>query len=190
MRIFIKMDTQHCLLIAAAMCLLSLIQFSSCQQIPTFTVGTFFPTRPSLSAFQTEEAVCRVITDQIRRNSARFNSELVTNNNGGINFAIEDARIMSSRMQSRLDNLANRYFSATNRRMTIQKAWTPFPDPQLNGVPGSLHYEGNKTSEFVIADVTCYKMRNAITITLYKSTCGKIYLESYYASSLLHIHFL
>ena len=150
MRIFIKMDTQHCRLIAAAMCLLSLIQLFSCRRIPTFRVGTFFPPRQSMSAFQTEEAQCRVITDHITRNSTRFNSELITNNNSGINFATADARIMSSRMQSRLDNLSSRYFSSTNRRMTIQKAWTPFPDPQLNGVPGSLHYEGNKTCEFLL----------------------------------------
>ena len=137
------MGIQLYFLIAAVVCLLPLIQFSSCQENFTFTVGTFFPSQPSLSALQAEVAVCRVIIDHIRRNSVRFNSDLVTNNNGRINFTI-DAHIMSARMQSRLDALANSYFNSTGMEMTILKAWTPYPDPELIEVPGSLHYEGNQ----------------------------------------------
>ena len=138
------MGIRHWLLIAAAVCLLALIQFSSCQQIPTFTEGIFFPTRGLLSAIETEQAVCRIITDQIKRNSVRFNSELVTNNNPRIVFATADSHIMSSRMQSHLNSLADSYFTTTGKKINILKAWTPFPDIGLNGVQSltSLHFEG------------------------------------------------
>ena len=110
-------------------------------QVPNFNVGVFYPgqsNNPVVAEMQT----CRAITDRIERNSARFNSELVTNTNNGINFANSDSRIMSSRMQSRLDTLASAYFAQRGRRMTILKAWTPFPDADLASEPQSLHYEG------------------------------------------------
>ncbi len=31
-----------------------------------------------------------------------------------------------------------------NRRLTILKAWSQFPDPQLSGDDTSLHYEGER----------------------------------------------
>ena len=113
-------------------------QFTQGQIPSTFTVGTYFPTRSGLNALQTEEAICRPIVDHIDRNSARFRTELVTNTNSKISFATADSRIMSSRMQSRLDRLADLY---TSGRMTIRKAWSQYPDPQLAGV-NSLHFEG------------------------------------------------
>ena len=84
--------------------------------------------------------MCRPIVDHIDRNSARFRAELVTNTNSKISFATADSNIMSSRMQSRLDRLADLY---TSGRMTIRKAWSQYPDSQLAGV-NSLHFEGKK----------------------------------------------
>ena len=130
-----------------AVCSMTVLQLSSCQQftqrrIPsTFRVGTYFPTRSGLNALQTEEAVCRPIVDQIDRNSARFRTELVTNTNRKISFATADSRIMSSRMQSRLDRLADLY---TSGRMTIRKAWSQYPDSELRGIHTSLHFEGKE----------------------------------------------
>ena len=129
--------------------LLAILHVLKCQQdftqaqIPTFSVGIFFPTR-SLNAEQTEQAVCRAIVDHIDRDTPRFRSELVSNTNSRITFQTADSRLMSSRMQSRLDMLEGLFRSATknSRRMTIQKAWTPFPDSQLTS-DTSLHYEGN-----------------------------------------------
>ena len=127
--------------------LLAILHVLKCQQdfsqaqIPTFRVGTFFPTRSSLNAEQTEQAVCRAIVDHIDRDSARFRSELVSNTNRRINFQTADSRLMSSRMQSRLDTLQGSYRSATRNRMTILKAWSPFPDSELTS-DTSLHYEG------------------------------------------------
>jgi len=110
-------------------------------QVPDFDVGVFYPGRSS-SAREAEVETCRAITDRIKRNSARFNNELVTNFNSEITFNTDDSRVMTSRMQSRLDALASAYFAETGRRMTILKAWTPFPDLDLSMNNESLHYEG------------------------------------------------
>lgn len=115
-------------------------------QVPVFGVGVFYPGRSS-NALQAEVETCRAITDRISRNSARFNTELVTNTNNGINFATADSRLMSSRMQSRLDDLARVYAGRfSGRKMTVLKAWTPYPDPQLGSEQESLHYEGSFVS--------------------------------------------
>ncbi len=106
-------------------------------QVPTFTVGTFYPTRSSLNADQTEEAVCRPIIHHIDRDSPRFRSELVYNGNSKITFRTVDNHIMSSRMQFILDALEVLY----SNTITILKAWTPYSDSQLLRNT-SLHYEG------------------------------------------------
>jgi hypothetical protein len=104
-------------------------------QIPNpFRVGNFYPPRP-------EVEVCRPIRDHIDRNSARFTNELVTNTNPDIRFSTSDSRIMSSRMQSRLNSLASLYRQQTGRRMTVRRAWTQFPNTQISD-DLSLHYEG------------------------------------------------
>ena len=71
-------------------------------------------------------------------------NELVTNTNGDIVFSTTDSRIMSSRMQSRLNSLATLYYQWKGKRsrITVLRAWTQFPDPQVNDEM-SLHYEGN-----------------------------------------------
>ena len=108
--------------------------FSTAEVPDPFRVGDFYPPRP-------EVEVCRPISDYIDRNSARFTNELVTNTNGDISFSTPDSRIMSSRMQSRLNNLATLYRRETGRRMTVLRAWTQFPDPEVSD-DMSLHYEG------------------------------------------------
>ncbi len=111
-------------------------------QIPTFTQGVFYPGR-STNPLEAEIATCRALTDRIERNSARFNSELVTNTNSRINFMTSDSQLMTSRMQSSLDTLAERYSQQFGgRRMTIIKAWTAYPDMDLVAENESLHYEG------------------------------------------------
>ena len=106
-------------------------------QVPNpFRVGDFYPP-------QSEVEVCRPIRDYIDRNSARFTNELVTNSNPDIIFNTANSRIMSSRMQSRLNSLASAYRTDTGKRMTVLRAWTQFPNSQLNTM--SLHYEGKFT---------------------------------------------
>ena len=109
-------------------------------QVPIFTVGIFYPTRSGQSAEQAEISLCRAIVDYISRDTPRFRSELVYNTNSKINFQTEDSHIMSSRMQSKLGILE----VLNSTRMTIQKAWRPFPDLELQN-NDSLHYEGMPT---------------------------------------------
>lgn len=118
------------------------LQRSTCQQefttaeIPDpFRVGDFYPPRP-------EVEVCRPIRDYIERGTARFNNELVTNTNPLINFNDQNSRIMTSRMQSRLNTLASLFYNRFGRKIRVIKAWTPFPDPDLTADDLSLHYEG------------------------------------------------
>ena len=119
-----------------------LLQSCTCQQefttaeIPDpFRVGNFYPPR-------SEVEVCRPIRDYIARGSARSNNELVTNTNPLITFNNQNSRIMTSRMQSRLNTLASLFYNQFGRRIRVLKAWTPFPDPDLSGDETSLHYEG------------------------------------------------
>ena len=134
-------------LLIALLVALALFQLASTQQdfttlqVPDFAEGVFYPGQSNIAAIA-EVQTCRSITDRIDRNTARFNNELVTNTNNMILFSDADSRIMSSRMQSRLDTLAEVYWNQFGRRMTILKAWTPFPDPDLTSEPVSLHYEG------------------------------------------------
>ena len=107
--------------------------FSTAQVPDPFQVGDFYPPR-------SEVDVCRPIRDYIDRNSARFTNELVTNTNPNIVFSTTDSRIMSSRMQSRLNRLATLYEEETGRRMTVLRAWVPFSSGLRNNM--SLHYEG------------------------------------------------
>ena len=125
-------------LLLAASALVSVVQgqqdFTTAEVPNPFRVGDFYPPRP-------EVEVCRPIRDYIDRNSARFTNELVTNTNADITFSTSDSRIMSSRMQSRLNSLASLYRQQTGRRMTVLRAWSQFPDAQIND-DKSLHYEG------------------------------------------------
>ena len=125
-------------LLFVAVSLVSLVRgqqdFTTAEVPDPFRVNDFYPPRP-------EVEVCRPIRDYIDRNSARFTNELVTNTNADITFSTADSRIMSSRMQSRLNSLATLYRQQTGRRMTVLRAWTQFPDSQVSD-DKSLHYEG------------------------------------------------
>ena len=96
----------------------------------SLTVGMKYPNLP-------ETTVCRRLQSYIHRGSDRYRTELVTNSDLTINFANSDARLMSSRMQSKL-GLLRKMFTGN---FTVTKAWTQFPDPELSD-PGSLHYDG------------------------------------------------
>ena len=130
-----------------------------------FQVGDYYPPRP-------EVEVCRPIRDYIDRNSARFMNELVTNTNNDIVFSTADSRIMSSRMQSRLNTLAALYLEQTGRRMTVERAWVPFPSGLQDDM--SLHYEGEVCKYFCLR-VWCIHVLN---LGIYKAVHIKAILAS------------
>ena len=98
----------------------------------TFTVGMSYPNLP-------ETTVCRQLQTYISRDSDRFRIEMVTNVDTTINFANSDARIMCSRMQSKLGQLRKAFTGS----FTVLKAWAEYPDPNITE-PGSLHYDGKR----------------------------------------------
>lgn len=124
-------------LTAAALLLLSkpatgLAYFDKGKVPSTFTVGMSYPNLP-------ETSVCRRLQTYISRDSDRFKAEMVINSDPAISFANSDARIMCSRMQSKL-GLLKKLFTGN---FTVLKAWADFPDSDLSGDAGSLHYDGN-----------------------------------------------
>lgn len=89
-----------------------------------------------------EEDVCRPIRLRISRNSHQFRTNLVTNNHHHITFSNSDARVMTSRLQTRLNDLATMYFSRYFARISVLRAWVEYSEDG-NGIdPYSLHYEG------------------------------------------------
>ena len=101
-----------------------------------FKRGQHYPNRP-------EEQECQPIRLHIERNSRRYR-DLVRYSASNVRFSNSDSRLMSSRLHSRLNTLANWFRNYYGYRLLVLKAWTPYPDTSLNN--GSLHYEGQSLS--------------------------------------------
>lgn len=101
----------------------------------TFLLGTRYPDRN-----ETEE--CRPIRLRIVRNSRLYRTALVTNANPNLIFSSADARVMSSRIQARLDALAASYHRQFSARITVLRSWSEYAADDTIGDPFSLHYEG------------------------------------------------
>lgn len=99
----------------------------------SFKVGQHYPS-------MSEEQVCQPIRLHIERGSRRY-AELVRYSRNNVKFAHGDSRLMSSRLHSRLNDLANTYYAySRGYRLFVLKSWTAFPDNSLSN--NSLHYEG------------------------------------------------
>ena len=86
-----------------------------------------------------ESVECRPIRLRISRGSPRFLTDLVTNDHAGVLFADADSRIMSNRMERRLNELAELFYADRGVWITVTKAWTEQDDQD----PVSLHFEGS-----------------------------------------------
>lgn len=105
-----------------------------------FQVGTRYPDRN-----ETEE--CRPIRLRVVRNSRLYRTQLVTNTNPQIIFHSADARVMTARVQARLNALAASYYQHYQARITVLRSWSEFSVNDTSiGDPNSLHYEGNVVS--------------------------------------------
>ena len=107
-----------------------------------FSVGEHYPSRN-----ETQE--CRPIRLRIARNSHQYRTNLVINNNPDITFSNQDARVMTSRLQIRLNHLAVRYYEEYSLRITVLRTWVEYSINDGLNDSYSLHYEG-KLSLFVI----------------------------------------
>ena len=129
--------------------LATLISFSSSQAdddafsysrgpVPSvFHPGTRYPERN-----ETEE--CRPIRLRIVRNSRLYRTRLVTNVNPDIIFRSPDARVMTARIQARLNALAAAYRRQYHARITVLRSWSDYSANDGIGDPHSLHYEGER----------------------------------------------
>jgi hypothetical protein len=100
-----------------------------------FHLGSRYPDR-------NETSECRPIRLRVVRNSRLHRTQLVTNTNPQISFHTADARIMSSRLQARLNALAASYYRHYGAQITVLRSWSEFSANDSIGDPNSLHYEG------------------------------------------------
>ena len=90
---------------------------------------------------RSETDECRPIRLRIGRSSRRFQTDLVTNSHPSVQFANADARIMSSRLQRYLNELADLFHEQYNVWLSVTKAWVEYGDENVTD-PNSLHFEG------------------------------------------------
>lgn len=102
-----------------------------------FHVGTRYPDRN-----ETEE--CRPIRLRVARNSRLYRTQLVTNTNPQIIFQTADARVMTARIQARLNALAASYYRHYSAKITVLRSWSEYSANDGIGDPNSLHYEGQQ----------------------------------------------
>lgn len=138
------MQSLTVVVLAIASILLQLSQATSSSQVfqysrgpvpETFSRGTRYPDRN-----ETDE--CRPIRLRVTRQSRLYRTQLVTNSNPNIIFRFADARVMTSRMQTRLNALAVGYFQQYSSKITVLRAWSEYSADDNLGDPHSLHYEG------------------------------------------------
>ena len=84
---------------------------------------------------------CRPITVQLERTSARFAATIIQNNNDDIEFANDDASLMTSRLKSRLDILADLYKDEFDGKLNVLLTYVEAGHPDI-ATNDSLHYEG------------------------------------------------
>ena len=86
-----------------------------------------------------ENIECQPIKLRVARGSRRY-KELVTYSGNYIHFIDSNSRIMTSRMHSRLNNLAIKYYQLYGVKILVLKTWVEYPDYSVSNT--SLHYEG------------------------------------------------
>ena len=99
-----------------------------------FELGDRYPNRDEF-----EE--CRPIKLQLERTSSRFSATITQNTNPELNFANADASLMTSRLKSRLDILADLYTDQFGGKLNVLLTYAEAGNPLVT-TNDSLHYEG------------------------------------------------
>lgn len=100
-----------------------------------FTLGDRYPNR-------NETVEVRPIKLRLRRTSRRFSETIIRNTNNDLDYANDDARLMTSRLKSRLDRLGELYEDKYRRqRLRVLLTYAEENNPSVTD-PKSLHYEG------------------------------------------------
>ena len=103
-----------------------------------FKLGDRYPDRDEF-----EE--CRPIKVQLERTSSRFSATITRNTNEDLNFATVDASLMTSRLKSRLDILADLYQQRYTGKLRVLLTYVEPASSQII-TNDSLHYEGIATA--------------------------------------------
>ena len=98
----------------------------------TFSRGQRYPDRD-------EDTECQPIRLRAARGSSMF-QKLVTYTGNNVYFRNQNSRIMTSRLHSRFNTLANLYYQRYHVKLYVLKAWTEYEDLEVS--ERSLHYEG------------------------------------------------
>lgn len=100
-----------------------------------FRLGDRYPDR-------NETVECRPIKLRLKRTSRRFSETIIRNTNNDLSYEIDDARLMTSRLKSRLDTLGELYRREFRRRkLVVLLTYAEVGNPDVTD-PASLHYEG------------------------------------------------
>ena len=86
---------------------------------------------------------CRPIKLQLERTSSRFSATITQNTNPDLNFANADASLMTSRLKSRLDILANLYTQQFGGKLNVLLTYAEADNPLVT-TNDSLHFEGTE----------------------------------------------
>ena len=99
-----------------------------------FKLGDRYPNRDEFDE-------CRPIKLQLERTSSRFTATITENTNPDLNFVDLDASLMTSRLKSRLDILADLYTDQFGGKLTVLLTYAEANNPQVT-TNDSLHFEG------------------------------------------------
>ena len=84
---------------------------------------------------------CRPIKLQLERTSSRFSATITQNTNPDLNFANANASLMTSRLKSRLDILADLYTQQFGEKLNVLLTYAEADNPLVT-INDSLHFEG------------------------------------------------
>lgn len=100
-----------------------------------FKLGDRYPNRD-------EDVEVRPIKLRLKRTSRRFSETIIRNTNNDLSYANDDARLMTSRLKSRLDTLGELYEDEyRGQKLQVLLTYAEENNPDVTDTT-SLHYEG------------------------------------------------
>lgn len=100
-----------------------------------FKLGDRYPNRD-------EDVEVRPIKLRLKRTSRRFSETIIRNTNNDLSYANNDARLMTSRLKSRLDTLGELYEDEyRGQKLQVLLTYAEENNPDVTDTT-SLHYEG------------------------------------------------
>lgn len=114
-----------------------------------FRLGDRYPNRD-------EVVEVRPIKLRLQRTSRRFSETIIRNTNNDLSYVNDDARLMTSRLKSRLDILGELYEDRYRREKLVVILTYAEEGNSAVSNPNSLHYEGIQAINFVTPSSNYY----------------------------------